>query len=125
MALPAPLAPRGVRFPDTRAKRFDDLVAGLADRLERRWGTQWGAVEFGVEETPLLPSDWSDDDVPLATLVPAAAGRPARIVVFRRPVERRVEGRAETSALVLALLVERVAELLGRAPQEIDPRYEG
>lgn len=128
MALPSALglsaATGGPAFPGSRAERFDELVLALVGHLERRWSAVWGSVEFGVEEIPLIPVDWSDD-VPLATLVPAVGDTPARIVVFRRPVERRASGRAETSALVLGLLVERVAELLGREPQEIDPRYEG
>lgn len=123
VALPGSLSARGGGFPGTRAQQFDQLVLSLVAQLEPRWGATWGRVEFGVEEAPLIPPDWRDD-VPLATLVAATRTDPARIVVFRRPVERRVSGRAETAALVLALLVERVAELLGRDPHEIDPRYE-
>jgi hypothetical protein len=45
-------------------------------------------------------------------------------VLFRRPIELRCDDRAELAALVLTVLVEQVSELLGRSPEEIDPRYD-
>jgi hypothetical protein len=46
------------------------------------------------------------------------------VVLFRRPLEQRAESRAELAALVLVVLVEQVAEMLGRSPEEIDPGYD-
>jgi hypothetical protein len=123
--LPGPLAPRGTRYPPSAARRFDDLVLTYVRPLQRRLPEDLSGVEFAVEETPLLPVDWDPEDVPLATVVRASAETPPRIVLFRRPIEHRSEGRAEMSGLVLAVLVEQVAELLDRDPAEIDPRYEG
>jgi predicted Zn-dependent protease with MMP-like domain len=123
--LPGPLSPRGTRFPASTARRFDDLVLSLVEPLRERLGDDLADVEFGVEETPLLPPHWEPREVPLATLVRATAGTPARIVLFRRPIEHRSDNREDLSALVLAVLVEQVAELLGRDPVEVDPRYEG
>ncbi|HEX2176976.1 MAG TPA: metallopeptidase family protein [Nocardioidaceae bacterium] len=122
--LPGPLSPRGTRYPATAARRFDDLVLSCVRPLQQRLADDLGDVEFGVEETPLLPADWDPDEVPLATVVPATSTAPARIVLFRRPIEHRTAGRAETASLVLAVLIEQVAELLGRDPGEIDPGYE-
>ncbi len=78
-------------------------------------------VEFGVEETPLLPADW-EHEVPLCTHAQASGHHPARVVVYRLPVLGRARGRADTTGLVLDLLVEEVADLLGRDPDELDPR---
>ena len=50
-------------------------------------------------------------------------GRPARIVVYRRPVEIRTKNRDERALLVHEVVVEQVAELLGLAPESVDPRY--
>jgi len=44
-------------------------------------------------------------------------------VVFRRPIEHRCETRAELEAMVLMVLVEQVAELLGIDAEDVDPRY--
>ena len=122
--LPGPRSPRGVAYPGTPAQRFDALVLGLVAQLQRRWGTRWGRLEFGVEEAPLIPAEWSIDEVPLATLVRGFAGQASRIVLFRRPILWRAPARPEMSAMVLALLVEQVAELLGIEPNDVDPRYE-
>jgi len=124
-ALPGPLSPHGLQYPGTAAERFDALVLDVVEELAKRWGDRWGALEFGVEETPLIPTGWAPDEVPLATSVPAAPGRPPRIVLFRRPIELRAPTRPELTAMVLAVLVEQLADLLGVPPQEVDPRYEG
>jgi hypothetical protein len=123
-ALPGPLSPRGTRYPASPSQRFDDLVLSFVGPIQERLGAELSEVEFGVEETPLLPSDWDPGEVPLATVVPATAGTPVRIVLFRRPIEHRAPTRSDLAGLVLAVIVEQVAELLDRDPAEIDPRYE-
>lgn len=122
--LPGPLSPYGVPRSLSRREAFDQLVLDVVHELEARWHEELGLVEFAVEESPLVPDDWSADTVPLATLVPGNGATPTRLVVFRRPIELRAETRPDLSALVLTVLVEQVSELLGRAPEEIDPRYD-
>ncbi len=122
--LPGPLSPRGVPRNRSPKADFDALVLSLVQDLEERWHAELGLVEFAVEETPLVPDDWDADTVPLATLVRGSGASPTRLVLFRRPIELRAEGRSELSAMVLTVLVEQVSELLGRPPEEIDPRYE-
>ena len=39
-------------------------------------------------------------------------------------IELRSETRTDLEAMVLTVLVEQVSELLGRSPEEIDPRYD-
>lgn len=103
---------------------FDATVLGVVHRLESRWHNELGLIEFAVEETPMLPDDWDAPTVPLASLVRGSGGTPTRLVLFRKPIELRCESRSELSALVLTVLVEQVSELLGRAPEEIDPGYD-
>ena len=122
--LPGPLSPRSVPRDRSRRADFDALVLAVVHDLEARWHAELGLVEFAVEETPLVPDDWDSDTVPLASLVPGSGSKPTRLVLFRRPIELRAEGRAELSAMVLTVLVEQVSELLGRPPEEIDPRYD-
>jgi predicted Zn-dependent protease with MMP-like domain len=122
--LPGPLSPHGA--PASRGPKadFDALVLSVVHDLEARWHSELGLVEFAVEETPLVPDDWDADTVPLATLVRGSGSSPTRLVLFRRPIELRCESRAELSAMVLTVLVEQVSELLGKEPDEIDPRYD-
>ncbi len=61
--------------------------------------------------------------MPLARSQPAAGGKPARIVVYRRPAQARAEGEEELAALVFDVVVEEVAGLLGVDPETVDPGY--
>lgn len=128
--LRGPLAPPQVPISLSRSELFDDYVRESVERLERRW-PQLGEVEFAVTDVPMPvegepepdPAEVHPDDVPLARLMEAERGRPARIVVYRRPVELRAKGRDERAELVHDVVVEQVAELLGMDPEEVDPRY--
>jgi hypothetical protein len=92
------------------------------ERLERRWLRELQDVEFAVEEVP--PADSAvDGPVPLGRLYRGGAGRDARIVLYRRPIEARATGRAELAVLVQDLLTEQVADLLEVEPDAIDPDY--
>ena len=103
-------------------QRFDDLVVAVVADVEERWTDRLGLVEYGVEDIPQVPDDWSGD-VPLAALVRRGRGDGTRIVLFRRPIEHRAGNRAELEGLVFTVVVEQVAELLGLPPEEVDERY--
>lgn len=122
---PAVLPLEGHRPPKPRSQReiFDRIMLDVVTEIDARWSDRLGLVEYAVEDTPQLPEDW-EGEVPLVSLVPGQGARPARLVLFRRPVEHRCEDRAELEALLLALVVEQVADLLGLAPEEVDPRYD-
>jgi predicted Zn-dependent protease with MMP-like domain len=117
------LVPAAVPLYRTRAQRFDDLVLQAVSRLEPRWEAELAGVEFGVEEIPAadLPDD-EPDPVPLARLEPSTA-RPARIVLYRRPLLARADGEEELAELVLDVVVEQFARLLGVDPELVDPGY--
>jgi predicted Zn-dependent protease with MMP-like domain len=106
---------------------FDDLVLDAVEHLEDRWGTQLAEVEFAVEDVPPLPHGPVGERpvVPLARIFPAAGRRPARIVIYRRPLEARASDREELGDLVHDMVVEQVAELLGLEPGTVDPGYAG
>src|SRR5262245_16510594 len=119
LVLPAPLSGYAAMARPTRREEFDELVLSLVERLAVRWEVELREVEFGTEDVPQLPPTWTDEPVPFGSLVRATAGSPARIVVFRRPIEMRARTTLERTALVNEVLVEHVAELLGRDPSEI------
>ncbi|GAA4686044.1 metallopeptidase family protein [Promicromonospora umidemergens] len=122
--------PRGPMFPPgtpahrTRAQRFDDLVLDVVEDLDRAWATQLRGTEFAVEDVPPSdPAPWEDGGVLLGRFFPAEAGRPGRVVVYRRPVEVRAFDREDLADLVRDVVVEQVAHMLARAPEEIDPNF--
>lgn len=108
----------------TRRERFDDLALAIVTEIDERWQDRLGLVEYAVEDAPQIPDDWSNDTVPLSSLVRGTGGQPTRLVIFRRPIEHRCETRAELEAMVLTVVVEQVAELLGIDAEQVDPRYE-
>lgn len=111
----------------SRAEQFDELVLLSVSRLERLWSSQLDAIEIGVEDAPdpdalpELPTAAAADRVPLGRTDEAVSGRPARIVVYRRAVEARARGQRARESLVHAVVVERLAELLGLDPDAVDP----
>ena len=124
---PAILPPRGPgrRAPRRRTprERFDDLALAVVTELDARWQDSLGLVEYAVEDTPMVPDDWDLSTVPLSSLVRGTATRPTRLVLFRRPIEHRCETREDLQALVLTVVVEQMAELLGIDAEDVDPRY--
>ena len=131
---------RSVRVPaaQTRAERFDDLVLDAVEDLEERWARELQGVEFAVEDVPPLPDGDAplDEDVvadetaggavPLGRLLPEAVdveGRrtPARVVVYRRPLEARAADRGDLADLVHDVVVDQVARLLDLDPDVVDP----
>ncbi|GAA1923731.1 metallopeptidase family protein [Streptomyces sodiiphilus] len=120
------MAPPQVPLAVSRADTFDALVHDSADRLRRRL-PQLADVRFRVMEVPQLPAPGGPEPVPegvpLGGLVRGRAGSPAQIIVYRRPVELRSRDRDERAHLVHEVVVEQAAELLGLAPESVDPRY--
>jgi len=108
----------------TRRERFDDLVLSIVTEIDDRWQERLGLVEYAVEDTPQIPDDWTNETVPLSSLIRGSGSTPSRLVIFRRPIEHRCESRADLEAMLLTVIVEQVAELLGVDPEVVDPRYE-
>jgi predicted Zn-dependent protease with MMP-like domain len=64
--------------------------------------------------------------VPLARLLPGRPGRhgvPPRIVLYRRPLLARADGEEDLGELVLDVVIEEFARLLGVDPSAVDPGY--
>jgi hypothetical protein len=107
-------------------------VLDAVQRLEKRWEAELHEVEFAVEDVPSAepaapggPRTGSGQElIPLARLFPRHAGHPARIVLYRRPIETRAVDLRELGALVHDVVVEQVADLLGMDPGAVDPTYE-
>jgi predicted Zn-dependent protease with MMP-like domain len=124
------LVPAEVPLHRSRRERFDDLVLLAISQLEPRWEAELSGIEFGVEEIPPAEPEPDDDPVPLARLEPGVTDstghdRPARIVLYRRPLMARADGDDELAELVLDVIVEEFARWLGVDPQTVDPGYPG
>jgi hypothetical protein len=106
---------------------LDERVRVAVEPLLTRWAEELGALEVVVEDVPPeLPGDegvvvdrTAGGSVPLARTV---RGTPTRLVVYRRPLELRAQDETDLEELVHDVVVEAVAELLGREPDEVDPQ---
>ena len=114
---------RGRLLPDelpaarTRAEQFDDLVADAVLRVHRRLGDRLGDLVVAVDDVPLAGTE----DVLLHRTEPAGGGHGPRLVVHRRPIESRASGLRSREDLVLEVVVDGIADLLGLPVDAVDP----
>lgn len=108
--------------------------------IERRWHQRVSTLDVAVDEIPrIAPKDpdsvqWppevvADGPIALARLIPAGVdvrgnSTRARIVLFRKPIERRAKDADELADLLHEVLVAQVATYLGVEPNVIDPSAE-
>jgi len=132
-----PLLPPTVPGWRSRAERFDMAVLEAYEAIEQRWANRVSALDVAVDEIPrIAPKDpdsvqWppevvADGPIALARLISAGVdvrgnSTRARIVLFRRPIERRAKDSDELADLLHDLLVAQVATYLGVEPSVIDP----
>jgi hypothetical protein len=113
----------------TRAETFDDLVLDAVDQVEltvrddTALADRVAAVELGVEDVP--PEDdlaraEAGDELPLGRAEPGARERPARLVLYRRPLELRAADLSDRGLLVHEVVVELLADLLSVPLERLD-----
>lgn len=124
-----PLAPRQVPLTESPSERFDNIVLDAVEHVEIRWRNEMRTLDFAVEEVPPLDVQWPVEDeiqsagVPLARLLPPGGGQPARVVLYRRPLELRALDRDDLEDMIHDIVVEEVAHFLGLDPETVDPGY--
>lgn len=100
---------------------FHRVVALAVTRVGRACPRALEGVVVGVEEVPHLRVDWAGDQVPLAAAVERTSESPARVIVYRRPLEHRAASRRGLEILVHRIVVEQLAALTAIDPDELDP----
>ncbi len=120
-----PFAPGGIPARRTRGEQFDDIALRVLRAVVSRWIEHLGDLELAVEEVPVIGPTWTASTVPLASYVEQTSTSNPRLVLFRRPIEHRAETPLELEALLLTVVVEQIAEILGIPADEVHPGYEG
>lgn len=108
--------------------------------IERRFSERLRSLDVAVDEIPRIaprdpenvqfpPEVVADGPIALARLIPAGVdvrgnNTRARIVLFRKPIERRSKDATELIELLHDILVAEVATFLGVEPAVIDPTLE-
>src|ERR1700728_4364947 len=132
-----PLLPPTVPGWRTRAERFDMAVLEAYEPIERRWQERVAQLDVAVDEIPRIaakdpdsvqwpPQVVADGPIALARLIPAGVdvrgnATRARIVLFRKPIERRAKDTVELGDLLHEILVAQVAVYLDVEPSIIYP----
>jgi predicted Zn-dependent protease with MMP-like domain len=132
-----PLLPPTVPGWRSRAERFDMAVLEAYEPIERRWQDRVSELDVAVDEIPRIsakdpdsvqwpPEVVADGPIALARLMPAGVdvrgnATRARIVLFRKPIERRAKDTDELGELLHEILVAQVAIYLDVEPSVIDP----
>ena len=135
-----PLLPNTVPGWRSRAERFDMAVLEAYEPIERRWQQRLTGLDVAVDEVPRIaardpesvqwpPEVVADGPVALARLIPAGVdvrgeATRARLVLFRKPIERRAKDSVDLTDLLHEILVAQVATYLGVEPSVIDPTME-
>jgi predicted Zn-dependent protease with MMP-like domain len=118
-----------VPLSESPSQRFDSIVLDAVEHVETRWRNELKSLDFAVEEVPPLDMPLVIEDeiesagVPLARLLAPSDGHPARLVIYRRPLELRALDRDDLEDLVHDIVVEEVARFLGLDPEIVDPGY--
>ena len=118
----------GVRLPRyrTRGGVFDDMTAAQIRRLNDAWPQLVSPIQFAVEDVPpSQPAVWESEPHLMSQCFPASHGIPARVVLYRLPIQMQTSDRMELQWAIRDELVGRLAELYGRRPEEIDPDWGG
>ncbi len=132
-----PLLPPTVPGWRSRTERFDMAVLEAYEPIERRWQERVSELDIAVDEIPRIaakdpesvqwpPEVIADGPIALARLIPAGvdvrgSATRARIVLFRKPIERRAKDTVELGELLHEILVAQVATFLDVEPSVIDP----
>ena len=110
----------GTRLPRyrTRSGAFDDMVAAQIRSMTMK------PVQFAVEDVPpSQPAPWEPEPSFASQCFPASHGIPARIVLYRMPIQSKSRSRMDLELAIRDEVVLRLAELYGRRPDEIDPDW--
>lgn len=113
---------RWVRHPASlvgaRGPRAFDSAVQLAVALVQRHNPEaLQGIRVAVADVPTVSPHQTG--VPLAESVAATPDRPAHIVLYRRPLERRAANQAELQRLVAGRLVEQLSALTGLSITEL------
>lgn len=103
----------------TRSDDFDRTVLDALERVEQRIRRPLDMVELAVEDVPRQDLAPWESDIPLGRTFPGRSGGPARVVIYRRPIEARVLDHDELAELIEHVVTEQVAGVIGIHPDDL------
>ncbi|MDO5535099.1 MAG: metallopeptidase family protein [Propionibacteriaceae bacterium] len=110
-----------MRARQTKAEFFLACVREALSQIAEHCPQALASMDVGVEDVPVVGIGWTQERVPLAAAVSATPEVNGKVVVFRRPLERRARTRTGLRILVFRTIVEQLSEATGIPVDEIDP----
>lgn len=107
------------RATPTRAQFFAEAVGAAVERISLSCPAALSNVVIGTDDVPERQS-FVEDRVPLASAQDSDDRNPARVVLFRRPLELRAATAEGLVILVHRTLVEQLSALTGLPTEVID-----
>ncbi len=104
----------------SRSEFFADAVQASLDRISQTCPAVLDRLVVGIEDVPERQS-FAADHVPLTSAQDGDEHNPARVVLFRRPLEVRAATPQGLVILVHRTLVEQLSALTGFPVDVIDP----
>ena len=120
VVLPRAYGGRIDRIDPNDAEFFTACLAEAVRQVQRSCPGILDNVVVGAEDVPTMP-DWTEERVPLSSAVDGSDDSPARVVIYRRPLELRTASRRGLAILVHRTLVEQLSALTGLPVEKIDP----
>jgi predicted Zn-dependent protease with MMP-like domain len=114
----------------TRSEVFDDLVLDAVEEVEEVVAddpvlvARLSAIELAVEDIPpdgALADAATAGDLALGRGEAEQGDQPARLVLYRRPIELRTLDAADRARLVHEVVVEYLVDLLDVPLERLDP----
>jgi predicted Zn-dependent protease with MMP-like domain len=114
----------GVEFAVEEIPPVGDVTSGPVPLARLDPGSPGGSAAAGEPGSRAGASGTADAPrAPGAEVSAGAASRPPRIVVYRRPLMARADSDDDLGELILEVVVEEFARLLGMNPEDVDPGY--
>ncbi|MDO4913642.1 MAG: metallopeptidase family protein [Bifidobacteriaceae bacterium] len=109
----------GTRLPRYRTKNglFDDIIASQVRQLSHRFPKYVTNIQFAVEDVPpSSPMPWESNTITFSQSFNKSHGIPARIVLYRLPIQNHSETRIELQYLIHNEIILQLAKLYDTDP---------
>ena len=128
--LRGPLVPHNVPLHESRREIFNGLVKTAIEEIDERIGSRikgsLTSIEFSVEQIPnAVELKHRKTSVPLGRSESSSPTKPARVVLYRRPIELRGTDDESLERIIRDVLAEHIGQLVGMNPNDVDPDYRG
>ena len=128
--LRGPILPHNVPTYESKREVFSakvkEAIEEIDARISEKLKTGLTEIEFSIDQ---IPSDRELDSrrksVPLGRNESSQGGKPARIVLYRRPIELRGTDEDSLNRIIRDVLAENIGALVGMNPNDVDPEYQG